>query len=207
MTTPMDESWLDGVLPTWYCATGIDVLESLLGLGISKTLTVFIISMLPIVELRGALPAAINVFHIPWYFALPIAVIGNILPVPFLLLFLGFVRRVAAKMGFVGNALEWVLSLARRRGRLVERYGRIGLMLFVSIPLPVTGAWTGSIIAFMLGLRFRDALLSICLGVFLSGVIVTVLCLLGWVGAIIAGVGLGVLIVAGLWPRHVEGAS
>jgi uncharacterized membrane protein len=203
----MDESWLDGVLPTWYCATGIDVLESLLGLGISKTLTVFIISMLPIVELRGALPAAINVFHIPWYFALPIAVIGNILPVPFLLLFLGFVRRVAAKMGFVGNALEWVLSLARRRGRLVERYGRIGLMLFVSIPLPVTGAWTGSIIAFMLGLRFRDALLSICLGVFLSGVIVTVLCLLGWVGAIIAGVGLGVLIVAGLWPRHVEGAS
>ena len=203
----MDESWLDGVLPPWYCAEGIDVLESLLGLGISKTLIVFIVSMLPIVELRGALPVAINVFHIPWYFALPIALVGNILPVPFLLLFLGFVRRVAAKMGVFGNVLEWVLSLAMRRGRLVERYGRIGLMLFVSIPLPVTGAWTGSMVAFLLGLRFRDALLSISLGVLLSGVIVTVLCLLGWVGAVIAGVGLGALIVIGLWPRRVERAS
>ncbi len=203
----MDESWLDGVLPPWYCAEGIDVLESLLGLGISKTLIVFIVSMLPIVELRGALPVAINVFHIPWYFALPIALVGNILPVPFLLLFLGFVRRVAAKMGVFGNVLEWVLSLAMRRGRLVERYGRIGLMLFVSIPLPVTGAWTGSMVAFLLGLRFRDALLSISLGVLLSGVIVTVLCLLGWVGAVIAGVGLGALIIIGLWQRRVERAS
>ena len=183
---PMDESWLDGVLPPWYCAEGIDVLESLLGLGISKTLIVFIVSMLPIVELRGALPVAINVFHIPWYFALPIALVGNILPVPFLLLFLGFVRRVAAKMGVFGNVLEWGLSLAMRRGRLVERYGRIGLMLFVSIPLPVTGAWTGSMVAFLLGLRFRDALLSICLGVFLSGAILTALCLLGyWVGSVL----------------------
>ena len=163
--------------------------------------------MLPIVELRGALPVAINVFHIPWYYAFPIALVGNILPVPFLLLFLGFVRRVAAKIGIVGNALERVLSMAQRRGRLVERYGRIGLMLFVSIPLPVTGAWTGSMVAFLLGLRFRDALLSISLGVLLSGVIVTVLCLLGWIGAVIAGVGLGALIVIGLWPRHGKGAS
>lgn len=163
--------------------------------------------MLPIVELRGALPVAINVFHIPWYYAFPIAVVGNILPVPFLLIFLGFVRRVAAKIGIVGTALEWVLGIAQRRGKLVERYGRIGLMLFVSIPLPVTGAWTGSMVAFLLGLRFRDALLSISLGVLLSGVIVTVLCLLGWIGAVIAGVGLGALIVIGLWPRHGEGAS
>jgi len=183
------------------------VFESLQNLGISETLIVFIVSMLPIVELRGALPVAINIFHIPWYYACPIALVGNILPVPFLLIFLGFVRRVAAKIGIVGNALEWVLGLAQQRGRLVERYGRIGLMLFVSIPLPVTGAWTGSMVAFLLGMRFRDAMLSISLGVLLSGVIVTVLCLLGWVGAVIAGVGLGALIVIALWPRHVERAS
>ncbi|MGB2853094.1 MAG: small multi-drug export protein, partial [Dehalococcoidia bacterium] len=191
----------------WYCAEGITVFESLLSLGISKTLIVFIVSMLPIVELRRALPVAINVFHIPWYYAFPIAVVGNILPGRFLLIFLGFVRRVATKIGIVGTALEWVLGMAQRRGRLVERYGRIGLMLFVSIPLPVTGAWTGSMVAFLLGLRFRDALLSISLGVLLSGVIVTVLCLLGWIGAVIAGVGLGALIVIGLWPRHGKGAS
>lgn len=198
---------MTGFSRPWYCAEGITVFESLISLGISKTLIVFIVSMLPIVELRGALPVAINVFHIPWYYAFPIAVVGNILPVPFLLIFLGFVRRVAAKIGIVGTALEWVLGIAQRRGKLVERYGRIGLMLFVSIPLPVTGAWTGSMVAFLLGLRFRDALLSISLGVLLSGVIVTVLCLLGWIGAVIAGVGLGALIVIGLWPRHGEGAS
>lgn len=183
------------------------VVDSLLGLGVSKTLIVFVISMLPIVELRGALPVAINAFHISWYYALPIAFIGNIVPVPFLLLLLGSIRRVAAKIGPAERALEWVLSLAQRRGRLVERYGRVGLMLFVSIPLPVTGAWTGAIVAFLLGLRFRDAFLSICLGALLAGVIVTALCLLGWIGAVIAGFALGALIVAGLWPRRGKEAS
>lgn len=177
------------------------MVDTLLGLGISKALIVFIVSMLPIVELRGALPVAINVFHIPWYYALAIAAIGNLLPVPLLLLFLGGVRRLAAKMGVFGRAVEWVLGLARRRGRVVERYGRIGLVLFVSIPLPVTGAWTGSMVAFLLGLKFWDALLSICVGVLVAGVIVTVLCLLGWVGAVIAGLGLAALVVFALWPR------
>jgi len=73
--------------------------------------------------------------------------------------------------------------------------------------LPVTGAWTGSIAAFLLGMRFRDALPSICLGVLLSGVIVTVLCILGWVGAVIAGVGLAALVVIGFWPRKGERSS
>ena len=178
------------------------MLENLVHLGISKLLAVFIVSMLPIVELRGALPVAINVFHIPWYFALPIALAGNIAPVPVLLLSLDRLRRVTAKMGIVGKALEWFFSQTRRRGGFIERYGPIGLVLFVAIPLPVTGAWTGSIAAFLLGLKFRDAFLPICLGVFLAGVIVTTLCILGWIGAIIAGVGLGALIIIGLWPRH-----
>ncbi|MDY6917435.1 MAG: small multi-drug export protein [Chloroflexota bacterium] len=185
----------------------VSVIDSLIALGISKSFTVFVVSMLPIVELRGALPVAINAFHIPWYYALPIAVVGNILPVPFLLLFLGSVRRLAARLGVVGRAVEWVLSLARRRGQLVERYGRVGLMLFVSVPLPVTGAWTGALVAFLLGLRFRDAFLSICLGVLVAGVIVTVLCLLGWIGAVIAGVALAALVTVALWPRRAKNAS
>jgi len=198
---------LDGVQASWYRAVGTIVIESLLGLGISKALTVFIVSMLPVVELRGALPVAINVFHIPWYYALAIALVGNILPVPFLLLFLGLVRRVATKLGPVGRALEWVLSLAARRGKVVERYGRVGLILFVSIPLPVTGAWTGAIVAFLLGLPFWESLLSICVGLLVAGGIVTALCLLGWVGGVIAGVALGALVVVALWAWRVERAS
>ncbi len=180
------------------------MVESLLELGISKVLVVFIVAMLPVVELRGALPVAINLFHIPWYYALPIALAGNILPVPFLLLFLNVVRRLAAKMGVVGKAVEWGLNLAARRGKVVERYGRVGLMLFVSVPLPVTGAWTGSMVAYLLGLRIRDSMLAICLGVLLAGAVVTGLCLLGWVSAVIAGVVLGAVLVFALWPRRTE---
>ena len=183
------------------------MVEDLVSLGISKPLIVFIISMLPVSELRGALPVAINVFNIHWYFALPIAIVGNIVPVPFIFIFLGRLRRFSAKIGIIGGAMEKVFNLARRRAGLIERYGRIGLVLFVAIPLPVTGAWTGSIVAFLLGMRFRDALPSICLGVLLSGIIVTALCLLGWVGAVIAGVGLGALIVVGLWPRQGKRSS
>jgi uncharacterized membrane protein len=183
------------------------LVEDLVSLGISKPLIVFIVSMLPVSELRGALPVAINVFNMPWYFALPIALAGNIFPVPFILLFLERLRRFSAKIGVIGDAMEKIFNLARRRTRLVEKYGRIGLVLFVAIPLPVTGAWTGSIAAFLLGMRFRDALPSICLGVLLSGVIVTVLCILGWVGAVIAGVGLAALVVIGFWPRKGKRSS
>ena len=182
------------------------MIESLLELGIAESLVVLIVAMLPVVELRGAVPVAINLFHIPLYYALIIALAGNILPVPFLLAFLGAVRRLAARLGPVGKWLEWVLNVAARRGRLVESYGRVGLMLFVSVPLPVTGAWTGSMVAFLLGMRFRDAMLAICLGVMVAGGIVTALCLLGWIGAVSAGVGLGALVVFALWPRRTKGA-
>lgn len=178
--------------------------QDLVNLGVSEPLVVFIISMLPVVELRGALPVAINVFHIPWHFALPIAFVGNLVPVPFLFLFLERMRRLSARMGIIGELVEKFLNLTRRRAEFIERYGRLGLVLFVAIPLPLTGAWTGSIAAFLLGMRFRDALLPICLGVLIAGIIVTVLCLLGWVGAVIAGVGLGVLVVFWLWPRRGE---
>jgi len=183
------------------------VVEDLLSLGISEPLIVFIISMLPVFELRGALPVAINVFHIPWYFALPIALVGNIVVVPFLFLFLELLRRVSTRIGIVGRAVERLFNLTRRRAGLIEKYGRIGLVLFVAIPLPVTGAWTGSIAAFLLGMRLRDAMLPICLGVLLAGVIFTTLCILAWVGLVIAGVGLGALIVVGLWPRQRERSS
>ncbi len=173
--------------------------EELLSLGFSKELVVLFIAALPIFELRGALPVAINLFHFPWYYALLLAIIGNLLPVPFILLFLNAISRLLSKIGIFNRMLQWLFERTRRRGKIIERYEKIGLMLFVAIPLPITGAWTGSIVAVLFGLKFRHALLSIFAGILIAGVIVTCLSLLGWTGAIIAGIGLGSLAVFGLW--------
>ena len=82
---------------------------------------------------------------------------------------------------------------------MVKKYERIGLMIFVAVPLPGTGAWTGSLIAFLLAMDLKSAFWPIALGVVIAGVIVLTLCLLGWVGALIAGVGITLLAVLGLW--------
>jgi len=174
-------------------------LDELLSLGFSKELVVLVISALPLVELRGALPVAINLFHFPWHYALLLAIIGNLVPVPILLLFLNAISRLLSKIGIFKRMLHWLFERTRRRGKIVERYERIGLTLFVAIPLPVTGAWTGSLAAVLFGLKFKHAFLSIFIGIFIAGAIVTCLCLLGWTGAIIAGIGLSSLAVFGLW--------
>ena len=82
---------------------------------------------------------------------------------------------------------------------MIEKYEEFGLMAFVAIPLPGTGAWTGALIAFLFGLDFKKSLLIIAIGVFIAGVIVTCLCLLGWLGAIIAGLGFAALAALGFW--------
>ena len=114
--------------------------DELLGLGFSKELVVLVISALPVLELRGALPVAINLFHFPWYYALLLAIIGNLAPVPFLLLFLNTFSRLLSKIGIFEKMLHWLFERTRRRGKIINRYERIGLALFVAIPLPVTGA-------------------------------------------------------------------
>ncbi|MBM3119818.1 MAG: small multi-drug export protein [Chloroflexi bacterium] len=175
------------------------MIEELISWGIAKELIVIIISALPIIELRGALPVAINVFHMPWYWAFCLAVIGNMLPVPILLLFFESLTRIISKVEIGRKFVNWVLQRTRRHGKLIEKYERIGLILFVAIPLPFTGAWTGSIAAFLLGMRFSYAFLSILCGVIIAGVIVTCLCLLGWLGAVIAGIGLSAIAIFGWW--------
>ena len=157
-----------------------ELLSYFFSLGFSKELAVLIISALPVVELRLALPVAIIGLEMPWYYALPLAIIGNLLPVPFILLFLNTTSRFLSKIDIFNRMLQWLFERTRRRGKIVERYERIGLTLFVAIPLPVTGAWTGSIVAVLFGLKFRHAFLSIFIGVLIAGVIVTCATLLGW---------------------------
>jgi len=175
------------------------MIEELIASGFPKEAIVVIISVLPIIELRGAMPVAINLFHLPWYQALYLSIIGNMLPVPFLLLFLEALARFVSRIEIGRRLVDWVFQRTRRRTVVIEKYERIGLMLFVAIPLPFTGAWTGSLAAFLLGLKFRRALLSITAGVIISGFILTALSLLGWVGIIIAVIGLIILAVVGWW--------
>jgi len=154
--------------------------EELLSLAFSNVLAVLALAASPISELRGAIPVAITVFHFPWYYAFLLAVIGNLLPVPFILLFLDAFSKLLSKISIFERMLQWFFKHARRRGKVIERYEWIGLTLFVAIPLPITGAWTGSVVAVLLGLRFKHALLSIFIGILIAGTIVTCATLLGW---------------------------
>jgi len=154
--------------------------EQLISLDLSSVLAVLAIAAFPISELRGAIPVAISAFHFPWYYALLLAVIGNLLPVPFILLLLNSVSQLLSKVSFLKQLQNWLFERTKRRGEIIKRYERIGLALFVAIPFPMTGAWTGSLVAVLFGLKFRYAFLSIFIGILVSGVIVTCATLFGW---------------------------
>lgn len=145
-----------------------------------RELIVLVLAASPISELRGAIPVAITQFHFSWYYAFLLAVIGNLLPVPFILLFLDAVSKFLSKVDIFKRGLQWLFEHTRKRGKIVKRYERIGLMLFVAIPLPITGAWTGSLIAVLFGIKFKHAFLSIFAGTLIAGTIVTCATLLGW---------------------------
>ena len=164
------------------------MVDYIIELGLSDELVVIFISALPILELRGAIPVAINVLDINWAYAFLLAFIGNMLPVPFILLFLEKFSSWLRRYQIFDNFLNWLFQRTRRRSRVVERYKRFGLVLFVAIPLPVTGAWTGALAAVIFGISFKTALLAITTGVLIAGVIITTLSLLGWIGAIIAAI-------------------
>jgi len=149
-------------------------------LDLFNVLEVLAFAASPISELRGAIPWAILKHHFPWYYAFLLAVIGNLLPVPFILLFLNTFSRLLSKIGIFEKMLHWLFERTKRRGKIINKYERIGLALFVAIPLPITGAWTGSLIAVLFGLKFKHAFLSIFIGILIAGVIVTCATLLGW---------------------------
>jgi uncharacterized membrane protein len=147
---------------------------------LSEILTVIGSAALPILELRASIPIATVRYHFSWYYAYLFSIIGNLLPVPCILKFLDAIISLLSKIRFMEKLIQWFLSRTRRRGKIVERYERVGLTLFVAIPLPVTGAWTGSILAVIMGLKFKHSMISIFLGVLIAGVIVTCATQLGW---------------------------
>jgi len=140
---------------------------------VKDILAVILTSALPVSELRGAIPLAIFSYHFTPVKALIIALIGNLLPVPFLLLVFTPVAEKLRRFSFLKKFFLWLEERTRKHARLVEKYEFLGLILFVAIPFPTTGAWTGSFAAAIFKIRFRLALLAIMLGVFIAGIIVT----------------------------------
>ena len=144
----------------------------------AKYLTVFFISMVPIIELRGAMPIALGM-DIPFFQALLICVIGNMLPVPFIYFFARKVLVWGSDKKYIGKLFTFFLVKGEHAGqKLVKATGRgglfIALLLFVGIPLPGTGAWTGTLGASFLNMGFKSTVLSVSLGVILAGIIMAV---------------------------------
>ena len=136
-------------------------------------LTTFLISMVPVIELRGGLPYGITL-GLPYPLALTAAVLGNMLPVPFIIVYIqrifAWLRRIWAKFDGMVSSLE---RRADRKGDKVRRYGLLGLVILVAIPLPGTGAWTGALVAALLKMKLKDAVPAIFLGVLIAAAIMT----------------------------------
>lgn len=139
-----------------------------------KYLIVFLISMVPLIELRGAVPYAVG-FGLPLLPSLLVAVLGNMLPVPFIFLFARRVLEWGRNKKYIGGFFRWCLEKGEKGGRKLEaKAGRglyIALLLFVGIPLPGTGVWTGTLAASFLNMDFKKSVLYVLLGVILAGII------------------------------------
>lgn len=139
-----------------------------------KYLIVFLISMVPLIELRGAIPYAVG-FDLPIVPSLIVAVIGNMVPVPFIYLFARKVLEWGKDKKYIGKFFTWCLEKGEKGGKKLQaKAGRglyIALLLFVDIPLPGTGAWTGTLAASFLDMGFKKSVIYVLLGVLLAGAI------------------------------------
>jgi len=151
----------------------LGIFAGITGSELGKSVTVFIVSMLPIIELRGGLiAAALLDLSLPKAFI--ICFLGNIIPVPFILWLIKKIINLMGKTKLFGGFINWLNKKVENKKGQIEKYGFWGIVLFVGIPLPGTGAWTGSLIAAMLDMDKKKSFLAATIGVLLAGVIMTI---------------------------------
>lgn len=146
---------------------------------IFKYIIIFLVSMVPIVELRGAIPIALDVYHLKLVPSFIICIVGNMLPVPVIYLFARKVLEWGKDKRIIGKFCTWCLTKGERAGnKLQKSIGKkgtfIGLLLFVGIPIPGTGAWTGTLAASFLDLDFKETVISVMCGVLVAGIIMAI---------------------------------
>ena len=142
-------------------------------------LKIFLIAALPISELRGAIPYGLAK-GVPIWIVWVLAVAGNMLPVPFILIFLHPIEKFLRRWRFWGRLLDKIFEYTRRKTKKsIEKWESLALIIFVAIPLPVTGAWTGSLAAYLFGLDFKKSMACIFIGVIMASIIVMAATLAG----------------------------
>lgn len=150
---------------------------------ITKYIIIFFISMVPIIELRGAIPFSQG-FGLPVVPSFIVCIIGNMLPVPFIYLFARKVLEWGCDKPLIGKFFSWCLEKGQHGGqKLQEKAGRglfFALLIFVGIPIPGTGAWTGTLAASILDMDFKSTVAAAMCGVLLAGVIMMIVSLLGF---------------------------
>ena len=139
-----------------------------------KEVAIFIISLLPILELRGGLIAA-RILGVEFIKAFIICYIANIIPVPFILLFINWIFNKMSKWKPTKKIVDWLSNKTLKKKEQIDKYGYFGLFLFVGIPLPGTGAWTGALLAILLNLEKKKSFIAIALGVLAAGIIMSLL--------------------------------
>lgn len=145
----------------------LDILET-----IKDEITVILVAAMPLVELRGAIPLGISLGFTPLE-SFILSIIGNIIPIPFLLKLLGPIMNYLEKTALFSELIKWVKKRTLKRSReKIQKYSLLGLFILVAIPIPTTGTWTGCIAATLLKIDFNKALAAIIGGVITSGIIV-----------------------------------
>ena len=139
---------------------------------------IFFMSMIPWLESRYVIPYAVLFMRWKWWMVFPVAVAGNMVPVPFVLIFLGEAERFLSKFRFWRDVMDKVFFYTRRRAdRRIKRYKHLGLLFFVAVPLPFTGAWTGTLVAYLFDLKLTKSLITISIGVLIAALTMTIVTL------------------------------
>lgn len=134
--------------------------------------------MVPWLEARYIIPFSMIQYGWEWWEAFPLAIAGNILPIPFILLFFGYVEKFLRKYPFWVRVMDWLFARTRKRADVrIRKYEYLGLFAFVAFPFPFTGAWTGALIAYLFNLKFSRSLLVIFIGLMVAAVIMILLTL------------------------------
>ena len=152
----------------------IEAIENFFVNSVGKELGVFICSMIPVIELRGGIPLG-AALGLPWWESYLLAVAGNMVPAPIILLFVrNFISWMSAsKVRFFNKIASFLERKAEKNRGKIEKYAFWGICLFVAVPLPITGAWTGALVCATIGEKVWRALVSCFIGVCIAGVIMT----------------------------------
>ena len=153
----------------------MELFEFLTDTTAGKCIFTMLVSMLPIIELRGGLPFGV-VMGLPYYLAFPFAVLGNLIPAPFIIVYIRRIFKLMRKyMPKLNSLVDKLEKKAHLKGKKMQKYQYLGLWLFVAIPLPGTGAWTGCLAAAFLEMRLKKAMPAVILGVLTAGTIMLTL--------------------------------